>query len=76
MTEGERPERRMSGDGVRLCVQTYHPIDPHNCDGPIHCTACGCGTPCVTAIYARVSETTFTAEERAQVVPARLRKGE
>lgn len=51
---------------VRLCVQTHHPIDPHNCVGPIHCTACGCGVACVTAEYERRPGTTMTYEEREQ----------
>ena len=50
---------------VRLCVQTFHPLDPGNYEGPIHCTACPPGTACVTALYERVADTTVTAEERA-----------
>lgn len=52
-------------DTIRLCVQTHHPIDPGNYEGPIHCTACPEGTPCITALYVRQEGTTFTAEERA-----------
>lgn len=51
-------------EGVRLCVQTLHPIDPHNCDGPIHCTACACGNACATAWYDRRPDSTLTADER------------
>ena len=43
-------------DTIRLCVQTHHPIDPGNYEGPIHCTACPEGTPCVTALYVRREE--------------------
>lgn len=43
-------------DTIRLCVQTHHPIDPGNYEGPIHCTACPEGTPCVTALYVRLEE--------------------
>jgi hypothetical protein len=53
-------------DLVRLCVESYHPIDVGNYEGPIHCTAHPHGTPCVTALYRRVPETTVTAEERAR----------
>jgi len=49
---------------VRLCVQSKHPIDPGNYEGPIHCTACPPGTPCVTALYERVDGTTITEEGR------------
>lgn len=51
-------------DSIRLCVQTHHPIDPGNYDGPIHCTAHPEGHPCVTAMYARVPDSTFTEKER------------
>lgn len=49
---------------VRLCVQSFHPIDPGNYEGPIHCTSCPPGTACVTALYERVPETTNTDAER------------
>lgn len=52
------------GDAIRLCVQTHHPIDTGNYPGPIHCTACPEGTPCVTAMYERVPGTTYTEDER------------
>lgn len=54
----EEPQR------VLLCVQTYHPIDPGNYPGPIHCTACPEGTACVTAAFERVAGTTMTEAER------------
>lgn len=59
-----RPEPTQSRDLVRLCVQSLHPIDPGNYDGPIHCTAHVEGTACVTALYERVPSTTVTADER------------
>jgi hypothetical protein len=55
-------------DWVRLCVQSHHPIDPGNYDGPIHCTAHPQGTACVTALYERIPETTVTADERSSIL--------
>lgn len=51
---------------VRLCVQSLHPIDPGNYQGPIHCTAHPDGHACVTALYGRLPDTTMTADEREQ----------
>lgn len=51
-------------DQVRLCVDTHHPIDSGNYDGPVHCTAHPEGHACVTALYARRPNTTVTDEER------------
>ena len=56
-------------DGIRLCVQTYHPIDVGNYPGPIRCTACPEGTACVTAMFERVPGTTMTADERDLTPP-------
>lgn len=52
-------------DVIRLCVQTHHPIDTGNYEGPVHCTVCLSGTPCVTALYERLPDTTFTEDERS-----------
>lgn len=49
---------------VRLCVDSFHPIDPGNYAGPIHCTAHPEGHACVTALWERLPETTVTAAER------------
>lgn len=49
---------------IRLCVDTHHPIDPGNYDGPVHCTAHPEGHACVTALYVRIPLTTVTDEER------------
>lgn len=38
---------------IRLCVETHHPIDPGNYEGPTHCLAHPQGHECETALFAR-----------------------
>lgn len=57
-------------DSIRLCVDTHTPIDPGNYPGPIHCLAHPQGHACVTAMYARVPDSTYTADERTALAPS------
>ena len=49
---------------VRLCVESFHPIDPGNYEGPIHCVAHPQGYPCTTALYGEIKGTKDTAADR------------
>lgn len=60
----DRMVSEAASDSIRLCVGTHHPIDPGNYPGAIHCLAHPQGHPCVTAMYGRTPDTTFTADER------------
>jgi hypothetical protein len=47
---------------VRLCVESFHPIDIGNYEGPVHCTAHPEGHACVTALYRRAPGTMGVVE--------------
>lgn len=61
---------------IRLCVQTFHPLDPGNYPGRPRCTACPEGTACVTALFERVPDTTVTDAERHNLLPPERRPPE
>lgn len=56
---------RTSGQtAVRLCIESGHPIDPGNYEGPVHCTAHPDGYACATALYERRDDTITTDADR------------